>query len=327
MQDVGGSQQSWGGSLPHLEGGDDPLASVLEEILIGPGRMLLGQCCGQVVVVPKPGNALSLQEGVLIPPGTPQVCKSHHHHQWGNVTTGSSFAHGWRSTPSPVDPAQCPLVPSPFLPPQANQQPGQVRSSTGPPARTKCWAGEGFKGSWVGLYQQQPFPPKKFTWDQSWSLTLLPGHVASSVLAGMPSLVLNPSSPLGNCLLSHSSPDPYVLPPCLFCSFPFPGVHSVFSSRDLLLPLLSVRDEKLLECHHYRRSLGDLPVPWMDPVPSTWELSHLSALGGSCWGLMPAVPPGSSSGHRSRSVRGRRWSYHPASQSSCWSRAGTRKRH
>lgn len=70
-----------GNPIPHLESGDDPLASVLEEILIRPGWMLLGQCCSQVVVVPKPGDALSLQEGVLVPPGTPQVCKSHHDHQ------------------------------------------------------------------------------------------------------------------------------------------------------------------------------------------------------------------------------------------------------
>lgn len=140
-------------------------------------------------------------------------------------------------------------------------------------------------------------------------------------------LGLSSPSPLGSCSLSHSPPDPYVLPPCTFCSFPFPGDHSGLSSRDPLLPLLPVRDEKLLECHHYRRSLGDRPVPWTDPVPSTWEPSRPSASGGSCWAPMPAVPPGSSSGHRSTSVRGRRWSYHPASLSSRWSRAGTGKRH
>lgn len=77
-----------GDPVPHLESGDDLLASVLEEILIGPGRMLLGQCFGQVVVVPKPGDALSLQEGVLVPPGTPQVCKSHHDHQRGMSPLG-----------------------------------------------------------------------------------------------------------------------------------------------------------------------------------------------------------------------------------------------
>lgn len=175
----------------------------------------------------------------------------------------------------------------------------------------------------MSLYQQQPFSSEEFTWDQSWSLTLPPGHVASGV-PGMSLLGLKSSTPLGN---SDSPLDPCVLPPCIFCPFPFPGIHSGLSSRDLLLPLLPIRDEKLLECHHYRISLGDRPAPWTDPAPSTWEPSHPSALGGSRWALMPAVPPRSSSGHRSRSVRGRRSRYHPASLSSRWSRAGTGRRH
>lgn len=133
-------------------------------------------------------------------------------------------------------------------------------------------------------------------------------------------LGLKSSTPLGDCLLSHSPPDPHIPPPCIFCPFPFPGL----SSRD---PLLPARDEEPLGCHPYRRSLGDRPVPWMDPEPSTWAPSRPSASGGSRWALLPAVPPGSSSGRRSRSERGRRWSCHPASPSSRWSRAGTGRRH
>lgn len=75
--------ECWGawGHGPHLEGGDDLLASVLEDVLIGPAGLRLGQLRGQVVVVPKPSDALGLQEAVLIPPGVPQVCKSHQGHQ------------------------------------------------------------------------------------------------------------------------------------------------------------------------------------------------------------------------------------------------------
>lgn len=115
--------------IPHLESGDDPLASVLEEILIRPVRMLLGQIFGQMIVVPKPGNALSLQEGVLIPPGTPQVCKSHHDHQWGMSPLGLAL-------PMAKMPAlwMQPFVSLPFFPPQADQQPVRVKSSTRSPA-------------------------------------------------------------------------------------------------------------------------------------------------------------------------------------------------
>lgn len=86
-EDVRGPGRA-GGPTPHLESGDDPLASMLEKVLIRPGGVCFGQRCSQVVVVPKPGDALSLQEGVLIPPGTPQVCKSRRDHQWGMLPLG-----------------------------------------------------------------------------------------------------------------------------------------------------------------------------------------------------------------------------------------------
>lgn len=75
--------EHWGpqGPVPHLEGGNDSLASVLEDILIRPARVIVGQLCSQVVVVSKPSDAYGLQEAVLIPPGIPQVCKSHQRHQ------------------------------------------------------------------------------------------------------------------------------------------------------------------------------------------------------------------------------------------------------
>lgn len=70
----------------------------------------------------------------------------------------------------------------------------------------------------------------------------------------------------------------------------------------------------------YRRSHEDHPVRWMDPELSTWGPSHPSPWVTARWALPPAVPPRSSAGHRSRSVRGRRWSCHPASLSPRWSR-------
>lgn len=82
------------GPVPHLEGGNDPLASMLEDILIRPARVILGQLCSQVVVVSKPSDAHSLQEAVLVPPGIPQVCKSHQRHQRGmEVPMPSTPAH------------------------------------------------------------------------------------------------------------------------------------------------------------------------------------------------------------------------------------------
>lgn len=116
MQDLGGPSRA-GGSQPHLEGGNDPLASVLEEILIGPGWVLLGQGCGHVVVVAEPGDALSLQEGVLIPPGTPQVCKSHHDHQWGMSPLGLALPVAGGAHPAPWIQPSVPLSPRPSFSP------------------------------------------------------------------------------------------------------------------------------------------------------------------------------------------------------------------
>lgn len=112
--------EHWGpqGPVPHLEGGNDPLASVLEDILIRPARVILGQLCSQVVVVSKPSDAYGLQEAVLIPPGIPQVCKSHQRHQRGMEAPMPSLPPLTHELGMSVVKSPAPLVePQPLLPP------------------------------------------------------------------------------------------------------------------------------------------------------------------------------------------------------------------
>lgn len=134
--------ECWGpwGHIPYLESGDDPLASVLEDVLIGPAGVRLGQLRGQVVVVPKPSDALGLQEAVLIPPGVPQVCKSHRGHQKETQPWVETWAAPAFTSCSPSRGFPCPWferlpAPCPFpltISRWGSEQPEQARGSTSP---------------------------------------------------------------------------------------------------------------------------------------------------------------------------------------------------
>lgn len=68
--DVGGA----GGGSAHLVGGDDPLARVLEQLLVPPVRVLPGQLLSPQVVVAEPQQAQRLQEGLPVAPLGPEGC-------------------------------------------------------------------------------------------------------------------------------------------------------------------------------------------------------------------------------------------------------------
>lgn len=113
------------GPIPHLESGDDLLASMLEEVLIGPGGVRPGQRRGQVVVVPKPGDALSLQEAVLVPPGAPQVCKSRQDRQWGMPPLGLALPVARGAPPALWLQPSIPLSPRPAFLPEKTSSPSE----------------------------------------------------------------------------------------------------------------------------------------------------------------------------------------------------------
>lgn len=60
--------------MTHLVGGNDPLASMLEQLLIPPVRVLLCQSLSTQVVVAKPQQAQCLQEGFPVPALSPKGC-------------------------------------------------------------------------------------------------------------------------------------------------------------------------------------------------------------------------------------------------------------
>lgn len=62
------------GRATDLVGGNDPLARVLEQLLVPPARVLAGQpLCAQVVVA-EPEQAQRLQEGLAVPSLCPEGC-------------------------------------------------------------------------------------------------------------------------------------------------------------------------------------------------------------------------------------------------------------
>ena len=61
----------WG---THLVGGDDPLARVLEQLLVPPERVPPGQLLRPQVVIAEPEQTQSLQEGVAVPSLGPEGC-------------------------------------------------------------------------------------------------------------------------------------------------------------------------------------------------------------------------------------------------------------
>lgn len=67
--------RTWARSLAtDLVGGDDPLARVLEELLVPPERVLAGQLLRAQVVVAEPEQAQRLQEGLAVPLLRPEGC-------------------------------------------------------------------------------------------------------------------------------------------------------------------------------------------------------------------------------------------------------------
>lgn len=62
------------GRVTDLVGGDDPLARVLEQLLVPPLRVLAGQPLRAQVVVAEPQQAQRLQEGVAVPSLRPEGC-------------------------------------------------------------------------------------------------------------------------------------------------------------------------------------------------------------------------------------------------------------
>lgn len=79
---AGGAEPPWilhtggqgAGGTTHLVGGNDPLARMLEQLLIPPMWVLLRQLPGTQVVVAKPQQSQRLQEGLPVPVLGPKGC-------------------------------------------------------------------------------------------------------------------------------------------------------------------------------------------------------------------------------------------------------------
>lgn len=67
-------QHAGGGRAADLVGGDDPLARVLEQLLVSPARVLARQSPRPQVVVAEPEQAQRLQEGLAVPSLRPEGC-------------------------------------------------------------------------------------------------------------------------------------------------------------------------------------------------------------------------------------------------------------
>ena len=61
----------WG---THLVGGNDPLARVLEQLLVPPERVPPGQLLRPQVVIAEPEQTQRLQEGLAVPSLGPEGC-------------------------------------------------------------------------------------------------------------------------------------------------------------------------------------------------------------------------------------------------------------
>lgn len=107
------------GGTAHLVGGNDPLASMLEQLLIPPVRVLLSQPPGTQVVVAKPQQAQGLQEGLPVPAPGPEGCM---HVGEAGQKVDNSLSQG---SPDPqADPSVSPAprgrpAPSSLVPPTA----------------------------------------------------------------------------------------------------------------------------------------------------------------------------------------------------------------
>lgn len=71
---VGEAESPWTRGTTHLVSGNDPLASMLEQLLIPPVWVLLRQPLGTQVVVAKPQQAQCLQKGLPVPALGPEGC-------------------------------------------------------------------------------------------------------------------------------------------------------------------------------------------------------------------------------------------------------------
>lgn len=245
-----------GGPIPHLEGGDDLLASVLEEVLIRPVGVFLGQLRGQVVVVPKPGNALSLQEAVLIPPGVPQVCKSRRDHQWGMLPLGLALPLAGGAPPAPWLQPSIPSSPCPSFLPRETSSLSEQEAALGPQHEPKVGQVRNSKQAEQVFICGSPFPQRRSPriGGTSSHRSLHVGWEMTRCLLGMWHLEFVACLcweafggaciflPLGleNYLLSHGTPDPHV--PAHHTPLPFPGVPSGPSCRDIPPSLIAVRD-------------------------------------------------------------------------------------
>lgn len=128
-----GVRVGWGGPCPDLVSGDDPLARVLEQLLVAPVRVLAGQPLRPQVVVAEPEQAQRLQEGLAVPSLCPEGCVRPSgvtgDDRSGAVTQGSAT---W-----PPQPAPQPALDAPPPPPRRAPWPHR----TAPEAHAVPWRG------------------------------------------------------------------------------------------------------------------------------------------------------------------------------------------
>lgn len=129
------------GRANDLVGGNDPLARVLEQLLVPPERVLAGQPLRQQIVVAEPEQAQRLQEGLAVPSLRPEGC-IRRGNTGDEVSGGGTQGSGTSRTPRPPSNQPWRLWSPP--PPLARPQrpcPTRLPHRTAPGARAVPWRG------------------------------------------------------------------------------------------------------------------------------------------------------------------------------------------